>query len=405
MDTDYFEDKRCEYRIPITMPVTFFKADTTKPLKGDIENVSSRGALARAAIPLPKDTVLKLFFKIPGTEEQVESGGEVRWSTMNHGSLLGIEFQEKVSFNLPLYVVTRLFHRSATKTPTDYSYNQWDLLQKCIKELQHFTYWGAMLWTFSDPIHTLFSQLAGQIGLSSFRLEKFCRQMEGFLADPKLKCAIEESVSALEPASGRFNEAVSVLGLLKKRRHMDLTKSKYSINLNHLIRDKIIFFQGIVMRLANKKCNMNYLPGKDLPSVYGQYSDFAQCIDFLLLYSYQSIMFGSCGGVTVQSMVKNETIQLNFFNDGTKIFEKADIVIDHISGDFVDQLTARDVKNISGLYYSLIPLKKYNAYIVMHSESGNNIISLRIPLSAISHDGAEGIGRRTEVGGQKSEVR
>ena len=55
-------------------------------------------------------------------------------------------------------------------------------------------------------------------------------------------------------------------------------------------------------------------------------------------------------------------------------------MIDRRNGDFVDQLTQKDVKNILVLYYSLVPLDKYNACIVVHSESGNNIVSLRIPV-------------------------
>ncbi len=109
-------------------------------------------------------------------------------------------------------------------------------------------------------------------------------------------------------------------------------------------------------------------------------------MDFLLLYSYQSILFGNCTGITIQSIVKNQTIQIDFFNDGSKIFEEDDIVIDRINSNFLDQLTQRDVKNILGLYYSLVPLKKYKACIVVHSESGNNIVSLRIPVIAIMAD-------------------
>ena len=380
MHSNHSVEKRREYRMPLVMPATFLNGDMKKPLKGHINNINSYGAFAQVAKPIPKDTSLKLFFKVPETLEQVESGGTVRWCKGTKPYCLGIEFREKVSFNLPLYHVAKLCSQSPTKAPTDYSDTERELLLKSIKELQYLTYWGDLLRTFSMPIQTLFSQLAGQIGLSSFRFEKFYRQMEGFWADPKLKCTVEEGITALVPVSGKFNEIASVFELLRERRYMELIKSKCPINLNHLIMDKINFFQDIEMRLTDKKCNMNYLPGEDLPLVYGQYSDFAQLIDFLVLYSYQFILFGNCTEITVQSRVRNNTIQLNFFNDGTKIFEKAHIVIDHINGDFVDQLTERDVKNISKLYYSLIPLKKYNAYIVVNSESGNNIVSLRIPV-------------------------
>lgn len=384
MYTDHSMGKRREYRVPLTIPVTLSKANMTRPFKGYIENISSNGALARIATSLPKETFLKLFFEVPGTGERVETEGTVRWYKKNGACRLGIEFQDKVSFNLPLYEVTRLYSRTTTKTSTDYSDKSRDLLQKNIIASQPITYWGALFWTFSEPIHRLFSQLSGQLGLSLLRFEKFYRQMEKFPADPELKTKAREAISALELVSGKFNEAGTVFRSLKEKQYADPAKSKRHIDINRMIEDKINFLQDITIKLTNRKCNINYLPKEDLPLVYGRYSDFAQSMDFLLLYSYRYILFGNCTAITVQSIAKNQTIRIDFFNDGSKIFEKDDIVIDRINSDFVDQLTQRDVKNISGLYYSLIPLKKYKACIVVHSESGNNIVSLRIPVSADS---------------------
>ncbi len=377
-------DKRREYRIPLAIPATFSHTNIAKPLEGDIENITPYGVLAKTAAPVPKDTLLKLFFKIPQTEEQIESVGTVRWCQMNHNCFLGIEFQDKVSFNLPLFEVTRLFSRSVARTSADYSDNRLDLLQKCVKEHQHLTYWGAILWTFSAPINTLFSQLAGQIGLSSFRLEKFCTEIENSSVDPKLKCKAWEAISTLEPVSSKFNDIASILGLLKKREYVEPTVSTRRIDLNRIVKDRIDSLQYLVANLTNSKCNISFFPKEGLPLVDGQFPDFARCIDFLLLDSYQAMMFGNCTEIRVQSTVEDETIHIDFFNDGTKLFEEEDIVIDHTSTDFVNRFTARDVKNILGLYYALIPLKKHNAYIAVHSESGNNIMSLRIPVSSDS---------------------
>lgn len=382
MYTDHSMEKRREYRVPLAMPITFLKGDMTRPFKGHIENISSNGALARTATSLPKETFLKLFFEVPGTGERVETGGTVRWCKKNGTCRLGVEFQEKVSFNLPLYEVAGLYPRSMIKTSTDYSDKQRDLLQKSTIASQPLTYWGALFWTFSEPIHRLFSQLSGQLGLSLLRFEKFYRQMEKFPADPELKSKAREAISALKLVSGKFNETGSVFRLLQEKQYADPAKSKRHIDINRMIEDKINSLQDITIKLTNMKCNINYLPKEDLPLVYGQYSDFAQSMDFLLLYSYQSILFGNCTGITVQSIAKNQTIQIDFFNDGSKIFEEDDIVIDRINSNFLDQLTQRDVKNILGLYYSLVPLKKYKACIVVHSESGNNIVSLRIPVIA-----------------------
>lgn len=384
MYNDHSVEKRREHRVPLAMPVAFLKGDMTKPFKGYIENISSNGALARVADSIPKDTFLKFFFDVPETGERVETGGTVRWCKKNGTCRLGIAFQEKVSFNLPLYEVARLYPRSMIKTPTDYSDKQRDLLQKSIIAYQPLTYYGALFLTFSEPIHRLFSQLSGQLGLSLLRFEKFYRQMEKFPADPKLKSKAKEAISALELVYGKFNDTATVFGPLKEKQYADMAKSERHIDLNRMIEDKINSLQDITIKLTNRKCNINYLPKEDLPLVYGQYSDFAQVIDFLLLYSYQPILFGNCTVVTVQSMVKNQTIQIDFFNDGSKIFEKDDIVIDRINSNFLDQLTQRDVKNILGLYYSLVPLKKYKACIVVHSESGNNIVSMRIPVSSDS---------------------
>ena len=79
-------------------------------------------------------------------------------------------------------------------------------------------------------------------------------------------------------------------------------------------------------------------------------------------------------------MFQDQAIQIDFLNDGSKILQESFLVIDSINANFVARLSARDMKNILRLYYSLIPLKASNAYLVVQSESGNNIISLRVPI-------------------------
>lgn len=382
MHTDHLMEKRREYRVPMAIPVTFFNDDTKKPLSGYIENISSNGALVRAATSLPEETFLKLFFETPATGEQIETGGAVRWwCKKDKTRYLGIKFQDKVSFNLPLYEeVVKPYAQKTINPSTDYFDKQSDLLQKSIVAFQHLTYWGRLSWTFSESIHRLFSQLAGQLGLSLLRFEKFYKQMEKFPADSESKNKAMEAISTIELVSGKFNEIATVFGSLKEQHHVCMTKSRRRVDLNRMIKDKINSFQNIIIKLTDRKYNINYLPKDVLPSVYGQYSDFVQSIHFLLLYSYQSMLLGNCTGITVQSTVKNQTIQIDFFNDGSKIFEEDDIVISDTNNNFMDQLTPRDVNNILELYYSLVPLKKYKACIVVHSESGNNIVSLRIPI-------------------------
>ena len=387
MHDEHFVEKRCEYRIPSAIPATFSMANKTGSFKGCIENISSNGVLASVATFLPKNTSLKLFFDVPETGEWVETEGAVRWYKKNGTCRLGIAFQKKLSINLSLYKkVARIYPgpHSMIKTSAYYSDNQMNLLQKSIIASQHLTYCGAMSLIFSESVNILFSQLAGQIGLSLLRFERLYKHMEKFPVDTDLKTRAGEAISVLELVSGKFNEIATVFGSLKKTHDADMARSECHIDITHIIEDKINFLQDITIKLTDRKCNINYLPKKDLPLVYGQYSDFAQSLDFLLLYSYQSILFGNCTKITVQSMIKNQTIQIDFFNNGSKILEEDDIVINRINCDFVDQLTDRDMKNILGLYYSLFPLEKYKASIVVHSESGNNFVSLCIPVKGDS---------------------
>jgi hypothetical protein len=377
METAYFTHKRREYRIPLAMPATFFKDDMIKPFKGHIENISSFGALARVAIPVPKNTSLNLVFDIPETGKRVESGGRVRWCQGNRICRLGVEFEDKISFDLPLKQVAKLCSHDTKRAVNDYSDKQTDLLQRSIKELQHRTYWGTLFGAFSNPMHTLFAQLAGQIGLSVFRFEKFHGEKETSSADQKEQSRVRESICALESVSSKLNEIASVFGLLRRE---DPKGLKRDTNVNIVIQDKIKFLQDITMKLANKKCNINYLPNENPPLFRGRYSDFAQSIESLLLYSYHSILFGHCNGITVRSMFQNQTIQIDFCDDGSKILEERNIVIDYVAANSVARLSTRDMRNVLRFYHALIPLKESNAYLVVQSESGNNIISLRIPV-------------------------
>ena len=378
---EHFMEKRREYRIPLAIPATFSSTNMTGSFKGYIENISPNGALANVATCLPKDASLKFFFDLPETGKRIETEGTVRWCKKNGTSHLGMAFQEKVSINL-LYEVAKFYPQpqSMLQTSADYSDKRMDLLQQSIIASQHLTYWGAMSLIFSESINILFFQLAGQIELSLLRFEKLYKQMEQFPVDPELKTRAGDAISALEFVSSKFNETATVFGSFKKKYDADMEKSECHIDLTRIIENKINYLQDIIIKLTNRKYKINYLPKKDLPLVYGKYSDFAQSMDFLLLYSYQSILFGNCTAITVQSMIKNQTIRIDFFNDGSKILEEDDIVIDCINYDFVNQLTKRDMQNILGLYYSLIPLEKYKASIVVHSESGNNSVSLCIPV-------------------------
>ena len=96
METAYFTHKRREHRIPLAMPATFFKDNMAEPFKGHIENISSFGALARVATPLPKDTSLNLFFDVPETGKRIESGGTVRWCKGSRVCRMGVEFKDKI---------------------------------------------------------------------------------------------------------------------------------------------------------------------------------------------------------------------------------------------------------------------------------------------------------------------
>ena len=380
METAYFTHKRREYRIPLAMPATFFKNDMEGPFKGHIENISSLGALARVATPLPRDTSLSLFFDVPETGKRIESGGIVRWCKGNRLCRIGVEFKDKISFDLPLNQVTRVCLQDTKRAVNEYSDKQRDLLQRSIKECQHRTYWGTLFGIFSDSIHTLYAQLAGQIGLSIFRFEKFYEQMESASADRKSRPKVRESISDLEFVSSKLNEIASVFGLLRRQYTEPKESKRRATNLNHVIQDKIKFLQDITIKLTNRKCNITYLPNENLPLFEGDYLDFAQSIDSLLLYSYHSMLFDNCNVITVQGMVKNQTIQIDFFNDGSKILEDGNMVIDHMDTDFVARLSERDMRNILRLYHSLIPIRESNAYLIVQSESGNNIISLRIPI-------------------------
>jgi hypothetical protein len=371
-------EKRREYRVPLAIPATFSMADG-KETPGHIENISSWGVCARIPGPLAQSTSLKLSFKVPETDKKVESEGKVMWRRGDEPFSLGIAFRDKVSFDIPMKTVADICSAHETRPSVDYSDNERDLLQNSIKKLQYLTYWGNLFELSSAQICTLFSQLAGQIGLGSFRLEKIYKHIEDLSPGHKLNGTVKESISSIEQLSGRFNEIVSVFGLLKQKRQMELTKADLHIDLNHLIENEIDFFQDVITKLANPKCDIT-CSLETLPPVYGEYSVFALIIDFLLLYSSHSMLLGSSARIKIHSTVKNRTIHIEFCNDGSRIFKQDSIVIENMKYEFADQLTPGESSNMLTLYYLLIPLRKYNAYIVVHSESGNNIISLRIPI-------------------------
>ncbi|MFH1076016.1 MAG: hypothetical protein V1753_04130, partial [Pseudomonadota bacterium] len=162
---------------------------------------------------------------------------------------------------------------------------------------------------------------------------------------------------------------------------IESSESKDLIDIRNIMKQQIDSFKKIGRVFTNKDCNIEYQPDENMPLVRVVYHDFALCIDFLILFLYQkSALSGTYSKIAITSKIENEVIHLDFTTNGPSIFQYDHIVINASTGISLSKVPERDMRGLFGLYYAVLPLKKNDASIVVHSESGNNKISLLIPV-------------------------
>jgi hypothetical protein len=154
------------------------------------------------------------------------------------------------------------------------------------------------------------------------------------------------------------------------------------LNLDSLLSERIDCFKNKLSGMLSPYAGeINYL-SNDAPEMIGMRTSLSTCFDYLLLYSYQSLLFHGAKSLQVKLAQDLEHIIIDFINDGSQSLHQKFIEIKGDSPFPSSGLHPKDKRQIAWLVLSMQFLADQDARLLLHNESGKNIVSLRFPKSS-----------------------
>ena len=378
------QERRRELRFPYSASVTLSESpDRKDPLQGRVENISPRGALISLQEQLPTNTQVHISFHVPYQKPAVVNKGHVRWSAGDAGRhLTGIEMVEENQVRMSLGQIRD------TVEALDLSCNPTSkkpgLEESTTDRLQHVfsfeVYWGMLLWTFKDLLHTHFSNLTCDLSMGSFYLDKIMDKLPREIGDTiewrqyqEILNRVDAAVLNISNFSGLFR-----IMLADHPRHSQDSLPEF-ICLDEVLSERVQSFKRkLSAMLIPNNGEINYF-GSRVPEIIGSYSSLSNGFDFLLLHSYQAFVYHGAKTLQIRLSTYQDCLIIDFINDGSQSLHQRFLEISPNSPFSISGLHPKDKRQVSWLIFTMHFFADHNARLLLINESGKNIVSLRIP--------------------------
>lgn len=380
MNWAQLKEKRKELRIFLEAHINIIKkTKEIYSIKGGLINISPHGIqiISPTLIEPTEDVIIN--FRLKETNELISNTGQVKWCfKINDKYKIGIQLYKENYFFLSLKNIISIFDQWSNidsqekKTASNYK----EAYQLFYSEL----YWGMFFWIFADRLQLKFSRSAYENDLNIFYFEKILHEIQDTALNDKLKCKSYDIFYTLNKFDTLFIKMGKIFKIIKESYRLEIDQ-KYPklIELNYLMNSRIQAFKNKLESLMIPYTGEISFKENNLPLVLASSNNIANGIDFLLLYSYQSLFFKNAKKININICTKDKSILIEIINDGSKMLNLDSITITpHQSLNF-HTYHFLDRKHIAWLQYSINFFKEVKAKLTILSESGNNIISLSLP--------------------------
>ncbi|MDY6909986.1 MAG: PilZ domain-containing protein [Thermodesulfobacteriota bacterium] len=375
------EERRRDYRIPMDLPVHLTPLEDGGIIQGRLQDLSRSGAQAETGEPLAVEDAVRIDVRFDEVQAPVELPGTVRWCRAVEGRYrIGVRFREAAALSFPLGHVARICSilESRAQAPPN-GKGRWHLLARSIQEFQPQTYWGTLFWVLSDMAQARFSRAAGQVGLCAFRLERLVQEWFDRSLNDRLGQAARQVLEDMDETVSGFKAIATIFRNIKEKQISENRIFTYTVDLDALIEESVASFSENVARLANRRPPPVKYDRRRFPLVYGRSVDFSRCLDTLLLFAYQTLLYGKGSSLIVTSEQTDEFLGVLFSHDASQILGVNELEMNALDPGFVAGLSPRDLRLALWLHLGLLPVHEYGASLRVLSESGRNRIMLRLP--------------------------
>lgn len=373
-------EKRKEPRFPFYLPVDLhrMKKGPDQQVSGTINNVSLNGFRALTQTWLAEGERIICSFDIPETMEKFKNEGIIKWCYSNEQHHFGVELMEEQIMALPLQRMTEAFFRLKPEFPGRTATHILDfaaLHKKSYSEI----FWGMFCRLFNNPMQSQLIRLSSELRLGKFHMKR----MQGRAGDLTLEENTNGYLAGLEDTLNRTSHTLDrIIRLFQQLfqeqgcpTHEDITEV---IRLNEVVREKVANFKDMLHSAMLHSAENIEIHTHDIPVIFCQHWSIALSIDFLLLFSYQFILFFEAKKIRIETDKKNNHIVIGFANDGSKIFDMEKIHLDSGAKSF-EKLKPRDQKRLAALRCVIDLCQPLKAKIAFYNQSGNNLLLLKIP--------------------------
>ena len=382
MNTEEFKNRRRrECRIPCSVPVTLNQASNgQETLYGQLENISQNGALVSLDREIPTEAPVSIAYHVQYQPEAVTNFGHVRWSACQSGKhQIGIEMTDINNIRLPLEQINNYISH------IDKVYNhQHDTYQTCLSESSSYDfafeiYWGMFFWTFKEMLHYQLSNLAHDLNIGLFYIEELKNDFENNKEDTIQSLRCKDILNKGETVISKVKNLCSIFKIMQEeyaKRNQDPLPQ--IINLDTFLSDRINSFKCKLDTLLKVDDNVFNYQSKYPIELIGNGASLSKGIDFLLLFSYQFVIFQNAKSIQINMSTNDEGICIDFINDGSQALYQKFIEINNEQSDNLD-CHPKDKIYLAWINLAMKFFSSYNAKLLLINESGKNIMSLRLP--------------------------
>lgn len=375
-------ERRADFRIPLECPVVLMHEGAEAAREGVLENLSRCGAqvVVRHEDVLEAGAAVHVDFGVHGTRHGAK--GTVRWCRAEKdASRMGLRLDAPLSLSFPLEDVASICARLSQDMAFSQAASQdtTAMLARTFAEQHVQTYWGSLFWVLSDAAHGAYAYAAGHLNLSVFRLERFLAALSAHRVDEAAWVGVRSALKELEGPEHKLKQTAHLFRLIKDKSIVSAEPHRDMVNLDLVLSASIHEFQHAAHILANNGLLPIRFERNKVRPVAGRGLDFTRCFETLLLFTYQSALFGKARAIAAEIQEDTGGIQIVLRHDGMQILDKPRAEIHPMDANFLQELVPRDLRNGLWLHGSLLPVRDHSPRLVVHSEAGKNRIELKFP--------------------------
>lgn len=379
---DMHRDQRTEPRFPLPFHASLKTVrNGSTPLSGQMRNISMHGIMLKVPCPLDEYENVHISFHVPQLREAVTNQGIVKWCLKRPDSYsLGIRFLESTAFSLPFHYMCLAYDALQHKKDAPHIPNS-PLPDNILRYFHDELSCGILFSLLKEGIYHDMVKIIFNLDVMAFYLQS---AVQG-LAEGEPRHAIRKNADdALGKAKSLKDSTENFLPLLEKQKRNGLhllRPADEKLHIDTILSQCIESFNLRLAGIMGPEHQFIKYAVLDVPQVIGSREDFTNCLDYLILFSYQALFSRKARQIKVELKTSKETMIIDFINDGSQMLEEKAVELEPSSISTLSDHHFRDQKLIVWLWYAISHVDSQNPKLSIHSESGNNRITLQIPLN------------------------